>query len=547
MSSIGEILAGLGLLFIGLKLLSSNLQQAMGGRIRQLLKAATQSALVGFAVGCIAGAVTQSSNAVAVISGNLVRSRVLTTRDAVPVVAGGNVGTALLVVLAALDFHLAVLFLVGIVGIGVQAGLDRRGLLRGWMGVLLGLALLFLGIDFIKGAPRHLDVAMLAAVFDGVSPLLAMTLGLIAAALSQSSSTATILALAGLKAGFVDLDICFFVVLGANLGSGLATLLAAGGLAGVGRQLCYVHILVKGLGTALLLALWFGLEAAGTDPAALFAAIGGGDAATSVSLLFLALQLVGAVPVAMLRTFTERLANRFSPPSLEDSISRPRFIDPAARADPAGALELSAEEIAGLIRRLPTLLPDLDDPDGPDAAAIGLLWRGSSAVAEATDSFVVDLIASGLSGTHLDTALAQQAELEMLRALQQSLVEFSGLIDAFETPPPLAFNLSESLRTIAVQLADTIAGSEEDFDFLIELTSDRSEHLNRIRRELAASAVGAEADAQRLLLATSLFERAVWLVRRIAIAMRPAAADRSLPAEADRLPAPSPAAHLAHH
>ncbi len=545
MSSIGEILAGLGLLFIGLKLLSTNLQQAMGGRIRQLLKASTQSALVGFAVGCIAGAVTQSSNAVAVISGNLVRSRVLTTRDAVPVVAGGNVGTALLVVLAALDFHLAVLFLVGIVGIGVQAGLDKRGVLRGWMGVLLGLALLFLGIDFIKGAPRHLDVAMLATLFDGVSPLLALVLGLIAAALSQSSSTATILALAGLKAGFVDLDICFFVVIGANLGSGIATLLAAGGLAGVGRQLCYVHILVKGLGSALLLALWFGVEAAGADPATLFAAIGGGNPASSVSLLFLALQLVGAVPVAMLRTLTERIANRFSPPSLEDSISRPRFIDPSAKADPAGALVLSSEEIAGLVRRLPDLLPDLDDPNGADEAAIGVLWRGNSAVAEATDAFVVDLIASGLSGTHLDTALAQQAELEMLRALQQSLVEFSGIIEAFETPPPLAFNLSESLRTIAVQLADTIAGSAEDFDFLIELTSDRSEHLNRIRRELAASAVGAEADAQRLLLATSLFERAVWLVRRIAIALRPAAADRSLPAEADRLSVPSPAVRLA--
>ncbi len=525
MSSIAEILAGLGLLFVGLRLLSANLQQAVGGRIRQLMKTATQSALVGFAAGCVAGGVTQSSNAVAVISGNLVRARVLTTREAVPVVAGGNVGTSLLVLLAAIDFHLAVLFLVGLVGISFQAGLDKRTGLRDWMGVLLGLALLFLGIDFIKGAPRHLDIAALAELFDGISPPLALAIGLVVAAVTQSSSTATILALAGIKAGFIDLDICFFMVLGANLGSGIATLLAAGGLGGVGRQLCYVHIMVKGLGTALVLLAWLGLDALGGDPARRFADIGGGDPAASVSMLFLTLQFAGALPVAMLRTFTERIASRFSPPSLEDSASRPRFIDPAAIADPAGALELSAHEITGLISRLPMLLPDLDDAQRPAPTAIGVAARGGSAVAEATDSFVVDLIARGLSGRHLDLALAQQSRLEMLSALQQTLVDFSAIIAAFETPPPLAFNLSEALRTLVMQLADTIAGPAEDFDFLIELTGDRSEHLNRIRRDLAASALGAEADAQRLVLATSLFERAVWLVRRIAIAMKPLPSD----------------------
>ena len=522
MSSIAEILAGLGLLFIGLRQLSANLQQAMGGRIRQWLKAATQSALAGFAAGCVAGGVTQSSNAVAVISGNLVRARILTTREAVPVVAGGNVGTSLLVLLAAIDFHIAVLFLVGIAGIGFHAGIDKRPAVRDWMGVLLGLALLFLGIDFIKGAPRHLDITALAELFDGISPLLALVVGLVVAAATQSSSTAAILALAGIKAGFIDLDIGFFLVLGANLGSGIATLLAAGGLGGIGRQLCYVHIMVKGLGTALLLMVWLGCDALGADPARRFADIGGGDPATSVSLLFLALQLAGAVPVAMLRTLAERIANRFSPPSLEDSISRPRFIDPAALADPAGALALSSEEIIGLIGRLPRLLPDFDDPKTLDTEAIGLLARGDAAVAAATDSFVVDLIAGGLTGRHLDLALAQQARLEMLHALQQSLVDFSTIIAAFPAPPPLAFNLSEALRTLVVQLVDTIPGPGEDFDFLIELTSDRSEHLHRIRRDLAASALGAEADAQRLLLATSLFERSVWLMRRIAIALKPA-------------------------
>ncbi|MCX5515974.1 Na/Pi symporter [Kaistia algarum] len=521
MLSLGECLAGLGLLFIGLRLMSSQLQRAMGRRIRVLLKAATRTIAAGFSAGVLAGAVTQSSNAVAVIAGNLVRARALSTREAIPVVAGGNVGTSALVLLAAVNFHLAVLFLVGLVGIGFQLGFDRRAASRGWMSIALGLALLFLGIDFIKAAPHALDGATFADWMAGLTPMSALALGLVAALVTQSSSTATILVLAALKAGVIGIDSCYFAVVGANFGSGLATLVASGGLMGVGRQLCLVHIMVKGLGSGLLLVAYLAAPMFGLDPTAFFLQLGHSDAARAVSMLFLLLQLCGALPVSILRSPVARLAMRFSPPTLEDDVSRPRFVDPDAAADPSGALELSAAEIEGLIHRLPNLLPDLDTATPVGAAGLQVLWRGSKAVAETTDAFVIDLIRRGLSSRDLDTALAQQSHLEMLRALQDTLAEFSALISTLRPAPALAFNLSESLRAIVIHLADTAGSEAEDFDWLIGLTGDRSEHLNRIRRQLAASAHGAEADTQRLVLATSQFERAIWLVHRLAIALRP--------------------------
>ncbi|OYZ86436.1 MAG: hypothetical protein B7Y01_05250, partial [Xanthobacter sp. 17-67-6] len=57
------------------------------------------------------------------------------------------------------------------------------------------------------------------------------------------------------------------------------------------------------------------------------------------------------------------------------------------------------------------------------------------------------------------------------------------------------------------------------------LTSDRSDLLDRIRRALAGSALNSGEEARKLLLATSMFERAVWLVRRLAVALRPDAND----------------------
>jgi len=517
---LAEILAGLGLLFVGLKAMSSHLQQATGRRIGQLLRRATRSPLIGLACGTLAGAATQSSNAVALISGNLVRGGVITTRDAIPVVAGGNVGTAALVFIAAIDFRLVVLYLVALVGFGFQFRLDRQPSWREWMGVGLGLALALLGLDFIKEGPRHIDPQLVAMALDaGLNPFTGFVAGLAAAALCQSSSTPTILALALIQAQVLGLDDAFFVVLGANLGSGLASLIASGGLEGTGRQLCYVHILVKAVGCLLVFGAWEGARLAGADPAGLLAAAGGGQPGPALSLLFLALQLGGALPVAFARGAAEAVAIRFSPPTLEDGASRPRYLHDQALADPASALDLSDMEIRRLVQLLPTLLPDLDLSEDAGAGERLALWRGSGAIANTTEHFVTDIIHRAPERESLDIALRQQSVVENIRLLQDTLHDFAGLVESYEALPPLAFNLSESLRTIVLSLAD--AKGDDDYAVIAALTADRSDLLDRLRRSLLDAALGSGEEAQRLLLATSLFERALWLMRRIAAALRP--------------------------
>lgn len=521
---LAEILAGLGLLFIGLRAMSTHLQKATSRRVRRLLRGAIRSPAMGLASGMVAGAATQSANAVALICGNLVRGGVFTTRDAIPVVAGGNVGTAALVFVASIDFRLVVLLLVAAVGFGFHLRLDKRPGWGAWSGVALGLALTLLGLDFIKEGPRHIDAAALATTVDaGLTPLIGFAAGMAAAALSQSSSTPTILVLALMQAGVLGLGSAFFVVLGANLGSGLAALLAAGGLEGTGRQLCYAHILVKTVGCTLIAAAWEGAKLAGADPAALLAAASGGQPGASISVLFLALQLAGALPVALGRGAAEALTIRLSPPSLEDGASLPRYIHDRALEAPATALDLSDKEIRRLVQLLPTLLPDLDLSQAGSASERLALWRGARSVSVACDQFLTDLIHHAPERESLDIALRQQALVEMIQVLQDTLHDFAEVVESYDTVPPLAFNLSESLRAVVLSLAD--ADSDGDFHVIITLTSDRSELLDRIRRTLATSSIGTGEDARRLLLATSLFERALWLMRRIALALRPAEND----------------------
>jgi len=132
--------------------------------------------------------------------------------------------------------------------------------------------------------------------------------------------------------------------------------------------------------------------------------------------------------------------------------------------------------------------------------------------------------------------------LENLQALQDTLHEFGAIVDAMPQVAPLVFNLSEALRTLTTLLADAAQHASDDphdLDTLIELTGDRGDLLERLRRQLMSTGGHDEAQIQQLLGATRLFERAVWLMRRVAIARRgaaPQAADASRTAAYDAAP-----------
>ncbi len=529
---LAHLLAGLGLLFVGLKLMGSHLQQAMGRRVRRLLRAATVSRATGLLCGAVAGAITQSSNAVTLICANLVRGGVFTTRDAIPVVAGANIGTSALVFIASVNMKAAVLYLVALVGLGFHLRIHARPAWREWMGVLLGLALLFLGLDFIKSAPADLNLADTARLIgDFLTPTRGFFLGFILAVITQSASTPTILAVAVVQTQVLGLGDALFLVLGANLGSGLATLISAGDLKGSARQLCISAILVKAAGCLVVGALALSALALGHNLDGVLRWVGGGDPAFAVSVVFFTLQATGGVLVVVLIGFSEAISARFSPATREDHLSRPRFIHDQAVKDPPTALDLVARENARLVTRLPRLMPDLDQRDGDDPKARAAAWRGAEAIASATDRFLVDLIDQRLTREDLNIALRAQTQVELVRALQETLHEFGTVVDSFAAPPPLVFNLSESLRTLLLVLSDAVPADAEEADLSVleALTADRSGLLDRIRRDLAASCVGGGDEVRILMRATSLFERAVWLVRRLSLALRPGANEDNPP------------------
>lgn len=120
------------------------MKQMTGRRFRSWVARATGNAFASAMVGVIAGIVTQSSNAVTFIVVSLVTSGMVVMRRALPVLAWANVGTSLLVFLATLDIHLAVLYLLGVVGFCHYFGLNDNDRYRHLVGALFGVGMLFL-------------------------------------------------------------------------------------------------------------------------------------------------------------------------------------------------------------------------------------------------------------------------------------------------------------------------------------------------------------------------------------------------------------------
>ena len=107
----------------------------------------------------------------------MITAGLVPVRGAMPVVIWANLGTSALVLMATVNIRLFVLGLLAVIGLGYFFNIDKSSRYRHLAAALLGVALLFLGLDLIKqgAAPlRELqavhDLLGLAAQSYGLVP-----------------------------------------------------------------------------------------------------------------------------------------------------------------------------------------------------------------------------------------------------------------------------------------------------------------------------------------------------------------------------------------
>jgi hypothetical protein len=96
------------------------------------------------------------------------------------------------------------------------------------------------------------------------------------------------------------------------------------------------------------------------------------------------------------------------------------------------------------------------------------------------------------------------------------------LEDEFPEPAALALRASlvEGLCTVLLVLSDAVQDGDHDYAIALALTSDRASVMEGVRAGFIGAEGGLGPESQtRLLPATSVFERVIWLANRYAIAL----------------------------
>ncbi len=258
MGTLAPFLAGLGLYFCGIRFLSLNLTPLAGRRFRlALTRLLAWRAAPPFA-GIFGGVVTQSVDAVTFVIIGLVGTGAIDKRRAILIPTWAHVGTSILVVLVALNFAVAASYLVAVAGFALYFGLDRTDQARHVFGTLLGIGLLFLGLDTLKsGALPIRDILIrndLLAMLAG-HPLALFVAGFGLTMLCQSSVVTSTIAVAATGVGLFDPDGALWLVLGANVGSGFNYVVLSRTLRGDASQIALMQAFQKAAGFGTVVAV----------------------------------------------------------------------------------------------------------------------------------------------------------------------------------------------------------------------------------------------------------------------------------------------------
>lgn len=536
---VGSVLGGLGLFFIGIKLIGTHLQQMTGRRFRALITRAVDRPWRAGVLGVASGAISQSTNAVTFIVMSLVTARMVTVRKALPLVSWANVGTSLLVLVATFDLMVFVFYLLGLVGIGYYFNVDKSNRFRHLAGALLGVGLLFLGLQFIKAGAvplRELDAIRDFLTLVAHSYLLVFLIGLAMTLITQSSATVSVIAVVMASVGLFTMNQTMMIIYGASLGSALSILLLTANLRGVARQLAFYQMILKGVGVVILLTLFVLETSAGIPLIQALVQILSTDVSVQAAWVYLIFQVVASGTLSLVQRPTHRLLQRLSPATTEEELARPVYLYDQALDEAESALDLVEKEQGRLLHFLPDYLP-VDAPLETHAATIApaTLLASNRQVSAAVSMFITDLMDRHQDRLSLQRMINIQGRNALIGDLQDSVYEFTLAlgqvsqaisVDQAEDVSqswPLVTALCEGLHALLTTLSETQESMDaDDLQMLKLLTADRTELMERIRHRLLREGQDLSFPVHEALFsATSLFERIVWLIRRYVLLLGP--------------------------
>ena len=267
-SIIIPFVGGLGMFIYGMQIMAQGLENAAGNRMKSLLEALTKNKFFGVLLGAFITAVIQSSSATTVMVVGFVSAGVLNLSQAVGVIMGANIGTTItawIVSMSQLGDAFEVMkpgfYAPAIIGIGALLLVFAKSQKKKTIGeIMIGLGLLFIGLDFMSGSINpYTDAPIFAKAFEilGGNPLLGMIIGALVTALLQSSSASVGILQTLAMNGIVTTNAAIYITLGQNIGSCVTAMLSSMGGSRTAKRAAVMHLTFNVIGAIVFGSIGF--------------------------------------------------------------------------------------------------------------------------------------------------------------------------------------------------------------------------------------------------------------------------------------------------
>jgi phosphate:Na+ symporter len=272
--SVGDVsnffgfLGGLGMFLYGMSIMADGMQKTAGSRMSSFLGMLTNNRFLAVVLGALITAIIQSSGATTVMVVGFVSAGVLNLSQAVGVIMGANIGTTItawIVSMSQLGDAFEIMkpgfYAPLIIGMGALLLVFAKGQKKKTVGeILIGLGLLFTGLDFMSGSiSPYTDAPIFARAFAllGGNPLLGMIIGALVTALLQSSSASVGILQTLAMNGVVTTNAAIYITLGQNIGSCVTAMLSSAGGSRTAKRAAVMHLAFNMIGAIVFGVLGF--------------------------------------------------------------------------------------------------------------------------------------------------------------------------------------------------------------------------------------------------------------------------------------------------
>ncbi|MGB7345006.1 MAG: Na/Pi cotransporter family protein [Pirellulaceae bacterium] len=256
-----ELVGGLGIFLLGMKNMSEGMQAVAGKSLRRMIALVTNNRLFAVTVGVLVTCIVQSSSVTTVMVVGFVNSGVMGLAQAIGVIMGANIGTTItgwILVLKVGKYGLPLMGAAAFVFL-----FSRRELWRYWAMALMGVGMVFFGLEIMKDACKIIkDMPEFAAWFQAFTAdtywgvLKCAFVGCLLTTLVQSSSATLGITISLATEGVIGYETAAALVLGENIGTTITAFLASLGATTNARRAAYFHVIFNIIGVLWITAIF---------------------------------------------------------------------------------------------------------------------------------------------------------------------------------------------------------------------------------------------------------------------------------------------------